>query len=133
LDDAGQRRLALRSSRRRRAAARQGAGAGAPQGRARAALKGVGHEVPLARTLRKSAAAPWPCPPWTLATTGVWARMGFRGPTAGAGGLDLVSWAESGVGLQPAKARVNWDGELRGRQQTSSVGPIVATGQKWGK
>jgi hypothetical protein len=26
-----------------------------------------------------------------------------------------------------------WDGELRGRQQTSSVRPIVVTGQKWGK
>jgi hypothetical protein len=98
LDDVGRRRSALRSSRRRRAAAGQGACARAPQGRTRAALKGVRHEVPLARTPRKSAAAPWPCPPWTLSTAGVWARTGFRGPTAGAGGLDLVGWAESSVG-----------------------------------
>jgi hypothetical protein len=31
-------------------------------------FKGVGCEVPLARTPRKpAAAAPWPCPPWTRA------------------------------------------------------------------
>jgi hypothetical protein len=41
----------------------------------------IGHErdVTLVCTPREPvAAASWPCPPWTLATAGVWARMGFR-------------------------------------------------------
>jgi hypothetical protein len=80
---AGRRRSA--SSRRRHTAAGQGAGTRAPQGRVRTALKGAGRMVPLARTPRKSAAAPWPCPPWTLATAGIQARMGSARARAGAG------------------------------------------------
>jgi hypothetical protein len=56
----------------------------------------IGHEreVALARTPREpAAAASWPCPPWTLATAEVWARMGFR-ERAG----DRVGGSESWAG-----------------------------------
>jgi hypothetical protein len=132
LDDAGRQRSALRSS----------SGGAQLQGRARAQgtarlgahnFKGRGTRGPLGTHAKKIGGG-------ALAVS---AMDTGHGQGMGPDGLPRANgrsgWTGSGrlgrkrLGLQRAKARANWAGELRGRQQTSSVGPIVATGQKWGK